>query len=670
MSANRQTFPSAEAEIESLRERVEQLEQLLQRERENEAGRDELLSLLSYVPDTVFMMDRAGTLLYVNRARGRDKIEDVLGASVYDFIWPDHRARIRDTVERVFATGDPQRYEVRAADGAGGWSWYSCLLGPVWRDGEIVAVAGAAANVDELKAAQEALERTNDELEMRVAERTRDLAQTNDVLRREGAQRLQAEHLRQEQGRLLELVLDSMDVGVVIADQQGRLTRINPTAARFFGVERGDADAFQQRWSGAAYLPDGSTPYPSDEHPLRKALHGERVDGEEILFLQQTELEAVWLQVSARPLVDSLGKRCGALLIFRDVTLQKRALIALREVEQRFMSMLENTPAVVYLKDAAGKYMLVNRAFEDAFQLPSEAVVGRTDYEIFDAATAQQLEQNDRKVLRSGVPFQFEETVPVGGVQRTYLSVKFPLTDSRQSRYALCGISTDINDRKQAEERLQSEQTFLQHLIRAHEHDRQLMACEIHDGLVQYMSASLMHLDCLATEQRISERGQSSLELARHLVRRSVSEGRRVMSGLRPLILDEEGIVLAISYLVAELVSEKLEIDFEHQVSFDRLDPLLECTLFRIAQEALTNIKRHSQSARAKVRLSERGRHVHLEIRDWGVGFDPATVEEERFGLKGIRKRADLMGGQADIVSTAGGGTTISVMLPLAPAVS
>jgi PAS domain S-box-containing protein len=387
--------------------------------------------------------------------------------------------------------------------------------------------------------------------------------------------------------------------------------------------------------------------------------------------MHSEQWEGIWLQVTARPLIDRAGARYGALLVFRDVTLQKRAVTALRETEQRFFSILENTPAIVYLKDAAGRYLLVNRALEDAFGLASEEIVGRTDAEIFDEETAEQFRQNDSKVLRSGLPFHFEETVPVRGIPRTYLSVKFTLPDAHQSAYALCGISTEISERKRSEERLRSEQAFLKQLIRAHEHDRQLMAYEIHDGLVQYMSASVMHLDCVATEKQISEKGRGSLELARHLVRRSVAEGRRVMSGLRPPILDEEGIVLAILYLIAEQNSPgELDIHFEHEVSGERLDPLLEGTLFRITQEALTNIKRHSGAKRAEVQLVERGQRIQLIIRDWGIGFDPTQVSEERFGLQGIRKRADLLGGQAQIVSAAGEGTTITVSLPLTPAMT
>jgi signal transduction histidine kinase len=315
---------------------------------------------------------------------------------------------------------------------------------------------------------------------------------------------------------------------------------------------------------------------------------------------------------------------------------------------------------------------LVNRAFEDAFGRASEAVVGLTDGDLFNAATADLRRRNDRQVLRTGQPIQFEETVPVGRMDKTYLSVIFPLCDARQSPYALCGISTDIDQRKQSEERLRSEQSFLKDLIRAHEHDRQLMAYEIHDGLVQYMSAGLMHLECLAAmRHELSSKEQASLELAMHLVRRSIAEGRRVMSGLRPPILDEEGVVLAISYLVAEQMSpSELQVDFHHRVSFDRLDPLLEGTIFRIVQEALTNIKRHSQARRAEVRLTQRDHRIHLQIRDWGIGFDADQVPGDRFGLKGILKRADLVGGQARLVSKPGEGTTILVDLPVTPALS
>jgi PAS domain S-box-containing protein len=506
-----------------------------------------------------------------------------------------------------------------------------------------------------------------DSLRRRVVQLETLLARTRHI----SSQGRQPQGPTQEPAGILELVLDCLDDGVVITDQHGRPTHINPAGAKIMGIDAAKADGLNQ-WFASAFLPDGCTPYPSDERPLAKGLRGESVEGEEILFLHPETWEALWVKVSARPLTGEDPARQGVLLVFRDVTPQKRALTALHETEQRFRSMVENMPAVVYVKDTSGKYLLINRAFEDACGYVRSEVVGRTDAELFNPTTAQQLKKNDDLVMSSGTPFQFEETVPLNGVEKTYLSVKFPLPAARESPYALCGISTDINQRKHSEARLRSEQAFLKQLIRAHENDRQLMAYEIHDGLVQYMSASLLHLECLASEQKhLSAKGQAALELAVHLMRRSIAEGRRVMSGLRPPILDEAGIVLAISYLVAEQIAPgELQIDFQHRVSFDRLDPLLEGTIFRIVQEALTNIKRHSRAKTAEVKLLERGKLLYLEIRDWGIGFDTTQVSDDHFGLKGIRKRADLLGGHAKIVSKPGEGTRIIVDLPFAAAVT
>ncbi|HEX7449582.1 MAG TPA: PAS domain-containing protein, partial [Pirellulales bacterium] len=340
---------------------------------------------------------------------------------------------------------------------------------------------------------------------------------------------------------------------------------------------------------------------------------------------------------------------------------------ALGETEQRLHSILDNTPSIVYLKDAAGRYLLVNRAYETAFGISEEQVIGRPSEMFFPAQIAARFRENDGQVLESRVPFQFEEEVPVAGGIRTFLSVKFPVCNPQGEPFAVCGISTDITDRKEALERLRLEQEFLNQLIREHERDRQLMAYEIHDGLVQYMSGALLHLEGLAGDQsKLSSKGRNSLELAVHLIRRSIAEGRRVMSGLRPPILDEEGVVPAISYLVAEDASPgELVIQFSHRVTFDRLEPLLEGTIFRIVQEALTNVKRHSQAKQAEVKLIQSDGSLQIEVRDWGVGFNPADVSDEHFGLKGIRKRADLLGGQARIESTPGAGTHVMVDLPL-----
>lgn len=513
-----------------------------------------------------------------------------------------------------------------------------------------------------------ALPRRVAELEQQIVQRTAELRAVNQALRDEIEQRVRAEAHSQEQANILRSVLDSMADGVVVANPQGKLLLVNPAAAAMTGLRDSASGNVDEYWAAEMLRPDQQTPYLPSERPLARAIRGESVDGEELFLRGSHPLRGTWLQVNARPLEDQQGRRQGGVVVLRDVTEQKRALAALRETEQRLHAILDNTPAIVYLKDADGRYLLVNRAYETAFQISEEHVVGRTSEATFPADTVAQFRANDLQVLQRRAPFEFEEVVPVAGALRTFLSVKFPICDPQGEPFAVCGISTDITERKEAEERLRSEQQFLQQLIREHERDRQLMAYEIHDGLVQYMSGALLHLEGLDGEQaNLSAKGRGSLELAIHLIQRSIAEGRRVMSGLRPPILDEEGVVPAISYLAAEQsAGGELVVGFSHRVSFDRLEAMLEGTIFRIVQEALTNVRRHSRAKRAEVKLVECDGTVRIEVRDWGVGFNPDDVADDHFGLTGIRKRADLLGGHAQIISTPGEGTRVIVDLPLA----
>lgn len=204
-------------------------------------------------------------------------------------------------------------------------------------------------------------------------------------------------------------------------------------------------------------------------------------------------------------------------------------------------------------------------------------------------------------------------------------------------------------------------------LLRWHEQDRRLIAYEIHDGFVQDATGAMMQLDALLDSGRIAEgRGRQEVDVALRLIRKAVAEARRLICGLRPPILEELGVVSAIEYLVDDQPPGGPSIDLCVDVQFARLEPLLEGTIYRIVQEAITNVRRHSGSDRAEVRLTQEGDRLKMEVRDWGVGFDPNGIQGTRFGLRGISERARLLCGRARIDSSPGKGTRVLVDLPLA----
>ena len=122
------------------------------------------------------------------------------------------------------------------------------------------------------------------------------------------------------------------------------------------------------------------------------------------------------------------------------------------------------------------------------------------------------------------------------------------------------------------------------------------------------------------------------------MLRRSIDETRRLISGLRPPILDESGILAAVEYLICEHRERSgIDIMFKHNLQAVRLAPPLEIAVFRIVQESLTNACRHSGSDFIRVELNESGDRLQIVVFDEGVGFDPAAVPDDRFGLRSSR---------------------------------
>jgi PAS domain S-box-containing protein len=236
-----------------------------------------------------------------------------------------------------------------------------------------------------------------------------------------------------------------------------------------------------------------------------------------------------------------------------------------------------------------------------------------------------------------------------------------------KGRTVLQAVVRDISERKRAEEAVLREQATLRRLLESSDRDRKLMAYEIHDGFAQHIAGAKMQLEAASQlKDENPEEAARTYGRGLELLTRSIDEARRLISGLRPPILDEAGVVAAIEHLIRDrTMQEGPEVGFVRNVEFGRLEPLLENAIFRIVQESVTNACRYSESSKVQIRLTRKNGQIHIEIEDWGIGFDPNNIAETSFGIGGIRERARLLGGQATIDSAPGEGTRIIVDLPL-----
>jgi PAS domain S-box-containing protein len=234
-------------------------------------------------------------------------------------------------------------------------------------------------------------------------------------------------------------------------------------------------------------------------------------------------------------------------------------------------------------------------------------------------------------------------------------------------RRCVVSFFRDITERKRAEEALERERQSLWRMLQASDHERQTISYEIHDGLAQYLAAATMQFQSHdALRESSPEQAKKAYETALELVRQSHAEARRLVSEVRPPVIDEIGLETAISHLVHEQRRHGgPNIECHSDVQFGKLPPILENALYRIVQEALTNACKHSKSKKVTVTMTQQGQDVRLEVQDWGIGFDPESVEKGHFGLEGIRQRVRLLGGRLTIKSTPGSGTLVQAVIPI-----
>jgi two-component system, NarL family, sensor kinase len=234
----------------------------------------------------------------------------------------------------------------------------------------------------------------------------------------------------------------------------------------------------------------------------------------------------IWADVSST-LVPATGSAPAFFAtVVVDITERKRAEEELRESEQRLQDIVDNTTAVVFVKDLDLRYLLVNREYERRHRVRRDQIRGKTDFDILPHDVADAVRANDRQVIEAGVPIQFEETVPSEGGERVYVSAKFLLRDRTAKPYAVCGVATDITQLKRLgemqaalarERELFAQQRAIQ-LGRANEAFRGCLDAlasvhELDDFLGQVMATMTRQLGAASSTLRVRNFEQNTLPL-------------------------------------------------------------------------------------------------------------------------------------------------------------
>jgi PAS domain S-box-containing protein len=469
---------------------------------------------------------------------------------------------------------------------------------------------------------------------------------------RDITERLRAEAALRESEQKFQTFVRHSPYGYVETDIEGNIEYVNQRVADIFGYAPEepigvhfsrflDVSEVRQALANLAALGRGVVAEPHE-------YMGRRKDG-----------GACFVELTSLPRRND-GRVVGYQSTMLDITPRKLAEQALREHDTMLRTLFENLPDFVVMVDRNATLQFVNHGDPTA---TADEVLGKVGFS-FLAPESQAAAQECFARTIATREVQSVEVLDINGVCWACRLVPMLEGGEVQSVMVIC---TDVSQQKKALDAVAKEQQLLRQLLDLHERDRQVMAYEIHDGFAQQLTAAMYGFQAFQRlREEMPEKAVSSFESGMKLLSGSIDEARRLIGGLRPPILDEFGIVAAVEYLIHDCHTRGgPQVEFDYDVSFERLAPPLESALFRIVQEGLTNVCRHSQSAKARIGLSQAGDRIRIDVRDWGVGFDPARVQEGRFGLQGIRERARLLGGRVVITTAPNQGTHIFVELPL-----
>ena len=465
--------------------------------------------------------------------------------------------------------------------------------------------------------------------------------------------------LRQSEERYRTMLEDQTEA-ICRLNHDGTFVFVNEVFCRFFGKSK--EDVLGKQWQPNA-LPED---LPLAQERLRTLSPANPV----VVVENRVHSglgEVRWMQFVNRGFFDDGGRLSGIQAVGRDITDRKRAEQAMRQTLDQLETIYDGMIEGLLITDIETKrFVRVNASFCRMLGYSEEELLAKA---IKDIHPAEEVPNDERRFQAAAEGrVSINEDRPV--LRKDGSIFYADITGHRifyDGRPCLLALFRDVTERRQAEAKLKREQQALRRMVLASDHERRLITYELHDGVAQQLLGAKMLLESQERSKGEVERTGDAYREGMDALRQASSEVRRVMNWLRTPVLDKFGLAEAIEDVAAQLrlTPGAPEIEYHHAVKFQRLEPTLENTLFRIAQEAMTNACRHSKSEKVHVKLTQKGDDVTLEVRDWGIGFDQDAVAENRFGLEGIRERSRILGGKLSIQSEPGQGTVVRVKFPV-----
>jgi PAS domain S-box-containing protein len=547
------------------------------------------------------------------------------------------------------------QFRIIRPDGSIRWIGHSCQR--IFDEkGHFLGIRGSNRDITERRRAVEELRRSRDELELRVQERTAELSKAYKEL--------------EEQSKVLEGFFTSTITPLVFFDKDFNFIRVNEAYAK--ACQR-DVSEFPGHNHFEFYPSDAKAKFERVVQTKEPCV----AIAKPFTFPDHPEWGTSYWDWTLTPLLDDRGEVEFLVFSLEDATERKRAEDSLRAAHQYNRSLIEASLDPLVTISPEGKVTDVNSATELATGVSRDQLVG-SDFSDYFTEPEKAREGYQTTFLKGTV---LDYPLAIRHTSGMITDVLYNATIYRNEAGEIQGVfaaARDITERKRAEEALKESETRLRalssQLLTAQESERKRIAMELHDGIGQMLTAIKFKVENILQEK---DKGKArtkdkSLEAIIPMVRESVEEVRKIQMDLHPSTLDDLGILATLGWFCREYQRIYSHIRIEKEIGLQETEVSipLRTVIYRLTQEALNNIAKHSKADLIHLSLRKREDRVEWVVKDNGIGFDLEEIlSSERFrrglGLNSMRERTELSGGTFEIETTLGAGTMIRASWPI-----
>ena len=462
---------------------------------------------------------------------------------------------------------------------------------------------------------------------------------------------------------IYELLFESIGEGIVVADRKGYIELTNPSLDQMFGYRPGEL--IGQRIE--VLVP---SPLRKDHTQLREMF--EKRPKNRPMAAGLEELKGVKKNGRLFPVEVGLNylDRNGlskVIAIVSDITQRKKAQCELHKEKARSRLYLNLAKAMFIVLDTDMMLQFINQEGCRILEVKDPAaVLGMNWVESFVPPDNQEMVQEVFQALlqgqKEGVEFFDNEIITLEGKRKMVQWHNSLIKTAEGGIEGMLSSGIDVTDR------FDTEKVRTTAMLQGQEQERQRIATELHDGLVQTLSAISLNLKALEDEiDRLEHSEVEAYKNAMDLLDHAIQDTRLISHDLMPSALERFGLIKAMEDLVYRTSKNKvLIIDFKTNLGYDIRDLYMITNLYRILQELLQNIVKHAQASEVEVELWEIGNRIRLRVKDNGVGFEgsPEEMQSNGIGLRNISTRVKSMNGKLVLDSTTADGTTVVVEVP------